>query len=305
MSEKTRLRADTPSPAAWVLGAIVFVGVAYSYRDSLVMLWSRWTSDPDYVHGGLVPLFSLWLLWARRGLLERSVDGWRWVGIPMLALTAAVRWFSAYWGYELAEPVSLLPCLAGIAALVGGRRVLVWAWPAIAFLVFMVPLPGAIAEVAGQPLQRIGTTAGTYVLQTLGVRAVSQGNVILLTDAALGVVEACNGLRMMMLFFAICTGAALISDRPIWERGLMIVSAVPIAIVANVARIVLTGVLHETVNHELANTVFHDLAGWFMGPLAVLLLWTEMALIPMLLTDPVAEGPLSLENTSAPGRSAG
>ena len=174
-------------------------------------------------------------------------------------------------------------------------------WPSLLFLFFMLPLPGFLESMLRQPLQDFGTMTSVFVIQTLGIAAVAQGNVIQLTKGELGVVEACSGLRMLMLFFAICVGAAFMLRCAIWEKVLIVVSAIPIAIFSNVARITITAILYEAarkwptvISTETADWVFHDMAGLLMMPLALLLLWGEMALLSKLLLEPIAKSSLSM-----------
>src|SRR5690606_34260097 len=101
----------------------------------------------------------------------------------------------------------------------------------------MLPMPGAVATLLSHPLQRVGTLASTFIIQTLGIPAIAEGNVITLREGQLEVVRACSGLKMMSLFFAVCWGAAFLTDRPWLDRVLMIVSAPPVALVANILRI--------------------------------------------------------------------
>jgi exosortase/archaeosortase family protein len=110
--------------------------------------------------------------------------------------------------------------------------------------------------------------------------------VILLNEVELNVVEACSGLRMLVVFFAFATAVALIVKRPLWEKLLLLVSAIPIALVVNVLRITATGVLFETVSSQAAKLVFHDLAGWLMMPVALVLLGLELQLLKRLVIDP-------------------
>lgn len=275
--------------AGWLalLGA---VGLAYASAFGLLLV--RWRVEPEYSHGFLVPLFALGFLWLRRPAAWPPEVRGSWWGLLPLALSAAMRWTSAGWYFELLDPASLLLCLAGIVLLVGGWPTLRWVWPAIAFLGFMIPLPGFVAGMLSLPLQRVATLVATYLLQTVGVPAASQGNVIMLTEAQLGVVEACSGLRMLMTFVAVGTAVALVLERPAWERLLLVASAAPIAIVANVMRIMLTGILYETSSAELARAVYHDFAGWLMMPLALGLMWLELRLLGWVLQPPVAKGPL-------------
>lgn len=259
----------------------------------MALLVRVWWNDPDYVHGFLVPVFALVLLWTRREMMESITPQGSWWGLAFLALSATMRWGSAYFYFRLIDPLSLVPCLAGIVLLVAGWRALRWAGPSILFLAFMVPAPGVVAGLLRHPLQRIGTITSTYVLQTLGMPAIAQGNVILLTEGELGIAEACSGLRMMMLFFAVCVGAVFLMKSALWKKVLVVLSAVPIALAANVIRITVTGILYETASQELADAVYHDLAGWFMMPLAVVLLWIEMAILSRLFVAPVDENSLS------------
>jgi len=277
------LRADR---STLVAAAVLIAVAAVSYWPAMAGLVRRWWTEDDQVHGFLVPVAAAAILVVRRDLLAGLQPRGSLWGLALVAVAGLMRWVSAHYLLALVDPLSLLPLLAGGVLFVGGWRALRWAAPAIALLFFMVPLPGLAAGLLSHPLQRAGTIASTYVLQTLGLPAIALGNVIQLTETQLGVVEACSGLRMMMLFFAVCLAYAFLAKRPWTDRALIIASAVPISLLANVARIVLTGVLHELVSRKWGDVLFHDLAGWFMMPLAVLFLWAEMGLWSRLLVAP-------------------
>jgi exosortase len=271
------------------------LALIWSYGSTLAELASQWSSNPQHSHGYLVPLFAIALLYLRRDRFR--AEQWSasaWGVLPLLAGLGA--WMAAtHFHLTWIEGISLLPCLAGIVILMGGRQAWRWAWPAIGFLAFMVPLPYRAAVALTDPLQRTATLASTYALQTLGLPAVAEGNVILLSEVELGVVEACSGLRMLVIFFALAAGVALVIRRPLWEKAVVLLSAVPIAIIVNVIRITATGVLHELVGREVANAVFHDFAGWVMMPLALALLWLELRILARLFLEPLAPtGPTRL-----------
>ena len=96
-------------------------------------------------------------------------------GLLLIAVAGSMRMASSYYYYDLLDPASLVPCLAGLTLFVGGWKALRWAWPSIVFLVFMIPLPGFLATVMGGPLQRLATVASTFMIQTLGISAVADG----------------------------------------------------------------------------------------------------------------------------------
>lgn len=247
-----------------------------TYWSAMAGLAQRWYGDSDYTYGFLVPIFAGVLLWYRREMLAGGeFKGSPW-GLLFLATAGAMRIVSAYNFYDLPDPASLIPCLAGITLFVGGWKAMQWAWPAIVFLVFMIPLPGFLADLMGTPLRELATACSTFVIQTLGIPAVADGNVILLADSQVGVAEACNGLRNMMMFLAICVGFVLISRRTAIEKAIIVVSAAGLALAANVVRIAATAILQQVGSHQVAAHVYHELAGAFMIPLAVVFLWLEL-----------------------------
>ena len=254
--------------------AAVAASILACYFHVLGHLAYRWSHEEDYSHGFLVPVFSVWLLWSRRQMLATSNTSFqgRWIGLALIAASAGIRWAALNFGFALLEPVALVVCLAGVMGTIGGWRMLHWSWPALLFLFFMIPLPGVIASRMSGPLQRIATVSSTYVLQTLGVHAVASGNVIWLSQGQIGVVEACSGLRMLVMFAAVTVAAAFLLGGSRWERAVIVISSPAIAIASNVFRITATGLAQELISPDFAHKIFHDFAGWIMMPLAIALL---------------------------------
>jgi exosortase len=246
---------------------------------------NRWSTDPRYAHGYLVPIFSAILLHMRYGrLAARELRPSTW-GLAFFGLGALLQLAGGYYRFSTFEGFSLLFYLAGVALLVGGWRTLDWAWPSIVFLGFMLPLPWSVETALGPRLQMIATTASTYVLQTLGFMAFAEGNVIHLNDARIGVAEACSGLSMLISFVALSTAVAMVVRRPLLDRIVLVASSIPVALVANIARISATAILHETLGQRVAMTFYHDVAGWVMIPLALLLYWAEIWILSHLLIE--------------------
>ena len=265
-----------------LLGAVIL----WSYAPTLATLAARWTHDPRYSHGVIVPIFAAYLLWDRWPMLVPTAEGGGWWGAAWLAAGAVIRLFGAIVFLEWVDAVSLLPTLIGLFVFVAGRSAVRWSWPAVAFLVFMIPLPYHVEWALGEPLQRLATLASTYALQTFGLPAVALGNIIQIDDTRIGVVEACNGLGMLYMFAAFAVAAVLVVRRPMLDRVLVLLSAIPIAVLANIVRITVTGLLHATAGGKVADIVYHDLAGWLMMPLALGLFWLELRLLAALFLEP-------------------
>jgi len=278
-----RKRPDQLIPLVTLVGLVLVV--IWSYWNTLSWVAGFW-EDPLYSHGWLVPLFTLALLWMRREPFEPGAIGARWCGLALIGASLGLRLWATHNAMETVDSISLVPTIAGVFLLVGGWRLIRWAGPAILFLVFMFPLPIVLRTNILGRLQRVATVASTYALQTLGVPAIRDGNRISIGDLQLGVVDACAGLRMATIFVALCVAIVLIVKRPWWDRLIILLSAIPIALAVNIVRVTVTGLLYMTAgNSELAHKIFHDWAGWFMMPLALGLLYLELQVLSQLVIE--------------------
>lgn len=276
---------------ACLLGALLL----WTYAPALTAMVGRWSDDPKYSHGYLVPLFAAFLLWHRRTRAPSSAQGGSAWGLLGILGACVLSLAAAYLYYGWLDSLGFLVALAAVCLLFGGRTALGWAWPSIAFLVFMLPLPYALEVGLARPLQRVAAISSTYVLQTLGLPAARNGNTILLDSWQIGVAEACSGLGMLITFGAFATAFALLLRRGWGDRVVILMSAMPIAIVANVARIVTAGVLFRFAGRYWADDFFHKKAGWLMMPLALALLWVESWVLARLWLTAKVQGPVPLD----------
>lgn len=285
------------------VAAALVAAVLWSHGPALGEMFGRWGSDARYSHGYIVPLFAGFLLWYRRGLLNPATLRPSWWGMPCLAAALGLHFVGTYLYFDWLCGISLPVCLTAAVLLLGGRSALGWAWPGLAFLVFMVPLPFRVETALSHPLQRGATVVSVYALQTLGFAAYGEGNVIRMGVIRLGVVEACNGLSMLLIFFAVCTAVAVFVPR--WlDKAVIVASAIPIALAANITRITVTGVLHKTVGSRWADLVFHDLAGWLMMVLALGMLWLEYRALMWVLVPATPRERVPIQLADRTGRSA-
>lgn len=267
-----------------VTALVLLLVLLWAYASVIASLARRWQTDPQSSHGFLIPVLAVFLLWQRR---EQMPASWpaalNWWGVAILAGAALMRLLGVYFSLDWLDSFSLVVSLAGLVILLGSRLAWRWAWAAVLYTAFMIPLPYQFETALSGPLQRLATVASTYTLQTLGYPAMAEGNIIVLQDTRVGVSEACNGLGMLMAFFAISTAIALVCDRPMLDRAIVFLSAIPIGVLMNLIRITVTAVAHQTLGAETANRIFHDYAGWMMMPLAVAAMLLELWLLQKLL----------------------
>ena len=283
--------SDRSAASACAVAAVFGVLILWASWTTLVDLARRWWDDPQSSNGFVVPILAVIVLLFRRRMIAFGPGAW-W-GIPFFLAGAGFRLLEAKFYLPWFGPFSLIPTLTGVVLLAGGWKLFRWAWPGLLLLLFMLPLPYTLEVFLAQPLQQIATLAATYTLQTLGHPAFAEGNVIYINEQQIGVLEACNGLGMLVSFFATSAAMAIVIDRPWVDRVVVFLSAIPIALLMNVVRISVTGLAHVTLGSEVANSFFHGPAGLLMMPAAGLTLWLELKLYDRLFVRP----PPSLETT--------
>jgi exosortase len=223
-------------------------------------------------------------------------------GLGLIGLGLSIRLASTQFMRMTPEMYSLLPTLAGVFLLVGGWGVFRWALPVVAFLFFMFPLPGPVENQMLAPMQRGAAVASTFCLETLGIVCQRDGNVIVVDGEAMTVAERCSGLSMLTIFLAMGVAMSMILvDRPLWERIVLVVFTVPIALAVNVIRITVTGICFKLagdgvygITREQVDKFFHDAAGFIMMPCALGMLYVVYQVLSHLVIDDGPAVPASI-----------
>lgn len=262
---------------------------AWSYWPIMGDLFASWQSSDDYSAGQLVPVVAAFLLWRERRILSQSswASCW-WGGIALLLLAEMIRMYGLLSLRISAGRYSLVVAMIGLVLIAGGRQVLRFISWILLLLFLMFPLPIRAHNLISPPLQRIATTGSVFFMEVFGISMRQEGNVIVLgEDMRMAVAEACSGLRMLMAFVIVTAFIAYMVKRPRWQKGVLLVSSIPVAVVCNIVRIFATAVIMLHVGREVGEKFFHDFAGYVMMPVAVLLLFAEIWLMDRLV-EPAA-----------------
>jgi exosortase len=281
MDKSAGEKVSVPAKGAWgklaVAGGLLGAVFLWSYWPALGALVDTWNHVQDYSHGYLVLPLAVLFLWARRDRMPAVVAGLAWPGLALVAVSVAMRVAGAWYYLESVEGWSILLWVAGVVWLFLGRAFFWWSLPSVVFLFFMVRLPFRVELALSLPLQTVATELSCWVLQLLGQPALAAGHTIYLGEHTLEVEQACSGLRIFIGIAALAFAYVVIVRRTWWEKGVLLVSVVPIALVANATRVVWTGLLYQYVSGEAARKFSHDVAGWAMilyaAGLFALVLW--------------------------------
>jgi len=252
------------------------------YGSILKALVLQWWTDPDYGHGFFVPIFSTYVLWRERDqwlTAKRSPSNFGFVvmlGAVGLLLIGSL-------GAELfTSRLSLILLLAGMIVFLAGWDVLrATAFP-LGFLILMIPIPAIIYNQITFPLQLLASRWASFMLEVIGVPVLRDGNILVLSNYSLEVVEACSGIRSLMSLLALSIAYGYLAEPRRWARLTLAFLMVPIALITNAIRITVAGVLAHRFGPASAEGFLHEFSGWVIFLSAVLLVFASHRVLRLL-----------------------
>jgi exosortase len=274
---------------AFLASGFVFVAFLWSYWPGLVELSQLWRQSDEYSSGFLVPFLAVYILWSRRDdIAHYTVKPSMW-GLFAFVGAQAVRLFGLFLMYSSAERLSIVLSIASLILLLFGWKVFRKVSPILLFLCLMLPLPNIIQYYVGLNLQRWATSSAVFCLEMIGYPVVQEGHTIEIGNVSVAVLEACNGLRMITAFFVISGLVVLLVERTWWEKLVILVSSLPIALLCNTLRLAVTAIFFTILKGEYWERVFHDFGGYAMMPLALAIVVGELWLLTKLTVFPTEE----------------
>jgi exosortase len=246
----------------------------------MVTLGQDWWSNPDAGHGLLLFPVAIWLAW-KRGLVLNP-EPQRALGLAVLIAAVLLRYLSGLAAELFTMRMSLLGAAMGLVVyLYGVRQLLRW-WLPTMLIILSVPLPAVVMGSLALPLQLRASEWGAALLEMRHVPVRLAGNVIQLPGQTLFVTEACSGLRSLTSLIALGLLVAGLWLRRPWLRLLLVVLAIPVAMLLNAVRVFLTGFLVFYVNPNLAQGVMHLTEGWVIFVVAFAILGAIAAVLAAL-----------------------
>jgi exosortase len=260
---KPRDASYTPWLAWSPFAAIAILLVVIYYRVAIKLVYD-WYTIPDYSHGFLVPFFALFLLWDKRKTLRNTRIRQSWRGIPLVVFGIIVLILGVYGVDLFTARISFVFLLAGLIWTLFGSAMLRELRFPLMVLVLAIPFPTILFNQITFPLQLFASRIASDILPLLGVPVLLEGNVIQLPIMKLEVAEACSGIRSLMSLFTLAVFYGYFLERKTSRRWILALAAIPIAVTANVFRIVGTGLCVQYWDPEKALGFFHEFSGWVM-----------------------------------------
>lgn len=254
-------RTQIPS-RAWLPSALLALLLIALYYRVGIKLVVDWYNIPDYSHGFLVPLFSLFLLWDKREKIAATPVQSTWAGLPLIVLGLVFLVFGIYGVDLFTSRVSFVVLLAGLIWTFLGRAMLRELSFPVLVLLLAIPFPAIIFNQITFPLQLLASKLASMILPLIGVPVLQEGNVIQLPAMKLEVAEACSGIRSLMSLFTLAVFYGYFLERTTRRRILLALASIPIAVAANAIRIVGTGLCVQYWDPVKALGFFHEFSGW-------------------------------------------
>jgi exosortase len=298
MSNGTSIAAVKVSSSSidWVkiaLGIVLAGLVYYAYFGQIVeahdesrlscyqWLTSHWSHVSNYSHGPLIPVIALglvWWKWREISAAELAPDS---SGIAVVALAMGLY----YLGVKAVQPrmvvFSLVPLLYGLTLALGGRELFRQLFFPITFLLLMIPL-NFLDEVVGFPLRMMVTEASTSLLNWLGIETFHRGTAIYSAVFHFDVADPCSGIRSLMALTTVTAAYGYVTQHVQWKRWVLFLSAMPLAVLGNLARVTSIALVAQVYGQELASKTYHEYSGYIVFGVAL----SAMVVIGLLLNLP-------------------
>lgn len=261
----------------------------WSFLPDIRDLAGVWQSSDEYSSGMLVPFIAGGIFYSRikNGSLKPKTD---WSALLLLVIAQVIRIAGILLMSAFLMRTGLLLGIFSILLLLLGRKICLKNYALFLFMLLMVPLPNSVHSMISPLLQKWATQSAVFILEACGYQIMTEGNIININGTQVAVAEACNGLRMITAFFVTSGLIALIIHRPGWQKAIIVLSTLPIALVCNTIRLVVTSIAFTMINAAEWEKLFHDFGGFAMMPLAVGLVIAELAFMNLLIQADNNEG---------------
>ena len=267
-----RGRNGASSPAAplapirpgldWTAAVATLVAFILLFRQPFVSMVHDWWNLPEAGHGLLLAPVAIWLAW-REGIRKDASPN-HVAGIAVIAVAVLLRFGASLAAELFVMRASMLITIGGLTVFHFGTRQLVRWWLPFTLACLSIPLPELVTQALALPLQFRASRLGAALLQMRNVPVQLSGNVIRLPGRELFVTEACSGLRSLTALLSVAVLMSTLVLRSVIGRILLVLLAIPIAILVNGIRVFITGFLVYWVSPALGGGFMHDTEGWLL-----------------------------------------
>jgi exosortase len=216
---------------------LVGAGIIFLYYPLAGYLLDKWAGLPEFSHGYLIPIISGYLVWRRKDEIAAAPKAPSIAGVWITAMSLLLLLIANLGAVKTVACYSLLALLVGVVLAIWGKHVLHHVLFPIVFLAFMIPIFTFIMTPITFAMKLLAARMATSTVSAMGVPVLRDGAIIHLPNATLEVADACSGIRSLFALLALGAVYAYLFHGRTWERVSLFLLGIPIAMVANYARV--------------------------------------------------------------------
>jgi EpsI family protein len=256
------------------------IGVLAVYREPLLALVRQWDASPMYSYGYVVPFISAYLVVARKDRLAAiAIAPAKIAGAAILALSWMLLAFGRINAIQVIEQLSFIGAICGVVLVLFGTRHLLLCSPAIAYLLFMMPIWDVFTEPLHWTFQINSAKLGVWMMQTVGIPVFREQTIVVLPNLTFEVARECSGVNYLVAVLAIALPLSWMRLQQPWRRATLVGTSLLVAAMANSLRVALIGTLSYAEIGSPLHGPFHVLHGLFVAGIGFVVIFVGLRVL--------------------------